>query len=148
MILTPHILIGAALGANLPPATLFLYLLPFAAVSLHYALDRVPHYDYKIYPFSLIRALKILLDLTFGILTIWLIYRFFNPTLNIPHTALGAFFGILPDGFSFLSFIIPWKLFSRYQYFHNFFHHKKKAILLISLLTQIITFITAIYFLI
>lgn len=147
---------GAALGANFGAMTWSFYLLPLTAIALHHALDRVPHYDYKIKPFSLITASKVFVDLTFGILTIWVIYQFFNPAINIYLTALGAFFGVFPDGLLLISFFLPGKLADRYQNFHKFLHHRhqivngeeKKAISWTGLLTQIIAIIIAIYLLI
>lgn len=128
MVLSPHIIAGAALGANFPATSWSFYLLPLAAIALHHALDRVPHYDYKIKPFSLVVALKVFADLAFGILTIWVIYRFFNPAINIYLTALGAFFGVFPDGLLLISFFLPGKLANQYQNFHKFLHHRRQIV--------------------
>lgn len=119
---------GAALGANFPATNWSFYLLPLAAIALHHALDRVPHYDYKIKPFSLVVALRVFTDLTFGILTIWVIYRFFNPAINIYLTALGAFFGVFPDGLLLISFFSPGKLANQYQSFHKFLHRRHQIV--------------------
>lgn len=125
MILSPHIITGAALGANFHNP----YLLPLSAIALHHLLDKTPHYDYQIKPFSSIVALKIFLDISIGILTVLIVYFFFNPNLNIAYVFTGMFFGTLPDALLLASLILNKnKLLLKYQKFHNFFHFHDKDI--------------------
>lgn len=160
MILSPHIITGAALGANFSSEGWRMFVLPIIAMILHHSLDLTPHYDYKLKPFSFIVALKVFLDIAIGTATIIIIYLFFNPQINILTTASGAFFGTLPDGLLLLSFIFPNKLLLKYQRFHNSLHFNnkqidpatgaetKKGISIISVSTQLIAIVVAIIFLI
>lgn len=158
MILSPHLITSAALGANFQSTGWKIYLLPIIAIALHFILDRVPHYDYKIKPFSPIVAAKVITDISIGIIIILIIYLFFNPSLNLTIVAIGMFFGVLPDGFLLASFIFKNEWLQKYQRFHNFFHRKesenpeatekeKKAIAWAGLFTQIFVAIIAIYYL-
>lgn len=159
MILSPHIITGAALGANFSPEGWRIFVLPIIAMILHHSLDLTPHYDYKLKPLSFIVALKVFLDIIIGASTIIIIYLFFNPQINIWTTASGAFFGTLPDGLLLLSFIFPNKLLLKYQRLHNSLHFNNKQIdtttgleikkpaNILSIATQLIAIIIAIIFL-
>ncbi len=160
MILSPHIITGAALGANFQSADWRIYLLPIVAIILHHSLDRIPHYDYNLKPFSSLVAFKVFLDISVGTSTVALIYLFFNTDIDIFNTAIGAFFGTLPDGILLLSFIFPEKWLLKYQRFHAslHFHSKeinpqtgietKKTINFIGLFTQVTAVAISLYFLI
>ena len=161
MILSPHIITGAALGANFHNP----YLLPLGAMALHHLLDRAPHYDYQIKPFSSRVVLKVFLDISIGLLTVTIIYLFISPNINLAYTALGIFFGTLPDGILLASFIFKNNLLLKYQKLHSFLHfHDKnnkealnrnftlkelfrKKFFWIGAFTQLITLIVAVYFL-
>ncbi|MBI2054192.1 MAG: hypothetical protein HYT36_02570 [Candidatus Staskawiczbacteria bacterium] len=100
MILTPHLVFGAAVGS--------LAKNPFLAVALaflsHYVLDMIPHADYSI---NNIRAkqwqkimpdcLKVFADFSLGITLIFIFSG------NQPIVYISAFFSILSDGFDLLS---------------------------------------------
>lgn len=124
MILSPHIITGAALGANFHNS----YLLPLAAIVLHHLLDKIPHYDYQIKPFSSIVALKIFLDISIGTLAVLAMSLFFNPDIDLTYAFIGMFFGTLPDAILLASFIFTGnELLLKYQKFHSFLHsHHKK----------------------
>lgn len=124
MILSSHLITGAALGANFQN----IYLMPIAAMALHFFLDKIPHYDYKIKPFSLVVIAKVTADISFGIITILIIYLFFNPSINLTHTAIGMFFSALPDGFLLASFIFKNKWLQKYQKLHVFFHKNNEGV--------------------
>jgi hypothetical protein len=118
MILLVHLLFGAAIASaikNVPLAIVLAFL-------SHYFLDFIPHIEYSIeniekrrWQKSFSNFLKITLDFCFGIL---LISMFSG---NQPIVYIGAFFAILPDGFSVLNLIISNKILK----IHNGFHKKK-----------------------
>lgn len=148
MILFPHLIAGAALGAKFQNP----YLMPIAAIALHHFMDRLPHYDYKILPFSASSIVKIIADISAGILTIAFIYLFFNPIANLTSIISGAFFSALPDGLLLLSFIFPKNnLLQKYQKFHGLFHYnpaKTQEFRWSGILVQVIVILIAIYLII
>lgn len=124
MILSPHIITGAALGANFHHP----YLLPLSAIALHHLLDKIPHYDYQIKPFSSRVALKVFADISIGLLIVAIIYLFINSNINLMYTAMGMLFGTLPDGILLVSFIFNNNILIKYQKFHSFIHgHDKES---------------------
>ena len=117
MVLTPHILVGAALGASISNPVMAVV----GAFALHFALDAIPHWDYDIYSSRKKAALKVGADLAIaGITILLLIWRM--PIEQQINTLIGGFFGVLPDGFLFLSFIFKNKYLDRFARFHNFWH--------------------------
>lgn len=138
MILTPHIIFGAAVGSNFQnPLIAFL-----ASMISHYFLDSFKHWDYsfdnlKNY-LNLLRVkaenkenanfnlaakdfFKIAFDFSLGFLI--LIY-FLNQDPQLFKILLSGFFGALPDGFQILHFVFP-KIFLKHQEFHDFMHFPK-----------------------
>lgn len=117
MVLTPHILAGAALGANIAN--------PLAAAgsafALHFALDAIPHWDYDIRSSRKKAAIKVGVDLAIACAATLFLIRHMPPEQQI-NTLVGGFFGVLPDGFLFLSFIFKNKLLDRFARFHDFWH--------------------------
>ncbi len=119
MILTPHILAGAAIATNISNPFLGLIL----AFLSHYFLDFIPHREYSIknikkrqWQKSFFDSLKIALDIFLGILII----LFLTKKLFLAFT--GSFFALLPDGFTLLFLIFPENKFLKKHYF---FHSKK-----------------------
>ena len=110
MLLAPHILVGAAVAVSTSNPILGLL---FAFLS-HFILDRIPHWEYSaealktiptkgiLYVAPILR--RVALDITAGFVV--LIVAVAISSDNIPFTAwaFGGFFGILPDGLSFLLF--------------------------------------------
>lgn len=147
MVLSPHLIAGAALGAKFQNP----YLMPMVAIALHHLMDRLPHYDYKIMPFSASSTIKISLDILAGILTIAFIYLFFNPAADLTSIINGVFFSALPDGILLLSLIFPKNnLLQKYQKFHGLFHYdpiKTHKFRLSGIYVQVIISVIAIYFL-
>lgn len=101
----------------------------FAFLS-HFVLDFIPHNEYNVkniksknWQKSGWDFLKIFLDFSAGILLIFL----FSDKQAIIFIA--AFFSILPDGFSFLSYVFPSKFLQLFSNFHqkkmHFFKYKK-----------------------
>ena len=162
MLLAPHILVGAAVAASTSNPILGLL---FAFLS-HFILDRIPHWEYSaealktiptkgiLYVAPILR--RVALDITAGFVV--LIVAVAISSDNIPFTAwaFGGFFGILPDGLSFLLFTRRkngrWGKFLKIFYlFHQKAHFDKKMglpPLRIGLSTQAIAILLALYFLI
>lgn len=129
MILTPHLLLGAAIASKIEYAPLAIIL----AFLSHYLLDLIPHIEYSIdniekkqWQKSLPDILRVFLDFSFGIL---LILIFSN---NQPIIFVCAFFAILPDGLSLLNSSFPNKILKTYSNIHqgkiHFLKHKKISI--------------------
>lgn len=120
MLLTPHILTGAAIASNISNPVLGLFL----AFLSHYFLDIIPHQEYDIknikeknWQKSFFSFLKVFLDATLGILVI-----FFLSGTNVLIFA-AAFLAILPDGLTLLFLFLPEnKLFKKYETFHLGLH--------------------------
>ena len=162
MLLAPHILVGAAVAARTANPILGIV---FAFLS-HFILDRIPHWEYSAEPLRNIPAKGILyvapilrrvaLDITAGFIV--LITAVAVSSHEIPFTAwaLGGFFGILPDGLSFLFFIRKkggrWgSILKIFYLFHQKVHFDKKMglpPLRIGLSTQAIAILLALYFII
>lgn len=145
MILTPHLIAGAAIASQ----TNNLFLIAVISFFSHHLLDALPHWDYKIsFKKRLgISALKITADILIGIIFILTVFFISSKIdfFSLLKLFLGAFFSILPDGFQFLAFMFPNKSFKSYLKFHRFFGSKyKKSFSLIGLSTQIIIIILAI----
>jgi hypothetical protein len=137
MILTPHLLIGAVIGAK----THNLGLIMALGLLSHLILDRIPHWDYSNPGISnfkktrninalIIDTLKIVIDGVIGLMIVFLIGLRSKDLLqvnNIVFMAVGIFFATLPDISLFLAFLVfPQKISERIIKFHyGFFHYKK-----------------------
>jgi len=162
MLLAPHILVGAAVAISIPNPLLGLLL----AFLSHFILDRIPHWEYSVEPLRNISAKGLLyvapilrrvaIDITTGVVLL-IIAVTLSPD-DIPFTAwaFGGFFGILPDGLSFLLFIRRKKgrwggILKAFYLVHQKVHFDKKMglpPLRISLSTQAIAILLALYFII
>ena len=160
MLLAPHILVGAAVAASTSNPLLGIV---FAFLS-HFILDRIPHWEYSVEPLRNISAKGLLyvapilrrvaIDLTAGFVVL-IIAVAISPN-DIPFTAwaLGGFFGILPDGLSFLLFIrrkngLWGSILKVFYLIHQKVHFDKKTglpPLRIGLSTQAIAVLLALYF--
>lgn len=117
MVLTPHILAGAAALTLAPNPVLGLI---FAILS-HYLMDFVPHVAYSIenirekqWGRSLPEFLKVFLDATLGFGTVYLIL---GPS---PVIFLAGFLAVAPDGLTFLHVIFPGnKLLGKHSQMHQ-----------------------------
>ncbi len=135
MILSVHMLAGAAIGSK---AKKYWAIFILAIIS-HFVLDAIPHWEYATqfidaanYDFMVI-TLKASIDLIAGAATIYFILRSSNllrpasTSLGGP-ALLGAFFGLLPDGFNFLYFLfkitLGWNITPLYYFMtlHNKIH--------------------------
>jgi hypothetical protein len=134
MILLVHLLFGAAIGSvikNIPLAVALAFL-------SHYLLDLLPHIEYGEDSFAYIEnkgkkqlhkmlpdILKIIFDLSSGILLIWIFSR------EQPAIYICAFFALLPDGFTVLNYIMPNKFLELNYKLHqkiHFLKHKKISV--------------------
>ena len=96
MIASVHILTSAALSKGIDN----IYILPFAALALHFLVDMIPHYDYR--PFEEISPKKsvflIIADNLFGVFAVFLLSYFNNWNFAEYYAAsIAIFFGLLPD---------------------------------------------------
>jgi len=135
MILTPHILIGIAIGVKIQNPWLGF----FAGLASHLILDAIPHNEYgqkdtgkKIKEMNLSTILKALLDISIGLGLVYFIYTIKSFVIN-PWAITGA---VLPDIISVLSWQFPNKFFTILNKFHSF--HAKKFDGKFGIVTQII----------
>ncbi|MDP2934616.1 MAG: hypothetical protein Q8N59_02535 [bacterium] len=157
MILTPHLLIGAAIGAK----THNLGLIVILALLSHVILDRIPHWDYptsgikyfrqtKNFKTLFIDFLKIAIDALCGILIVIFLAQKTNQLNNWMFILLGIFFAVLPDIFLFASRILcSEKTADKYTNFHHKFFHgpkteKEGKITFLGLTTEILMIILTI----
>lgn len=120
MILTTHMLAGAALGANVQNP----YAVAGLAVILHFVLDLLPHGDYLNKNSRLREFWKVAIDLLVGIALI-------APFLFIPgkssgsslNILIGVFFSLFPDGTTFLYIWMKVKFLRPLKDFHARLHY-------------------------
>jgi len=118
MILTPHILAGAAVATQTSNPVLII----LVATSLHHVLDASPHWDYDIKSSRKSAAIKVTIDILLALA----ILLFFIRDLSLQQQVLilmGGFFGVLPDGLLFTNKASNGKYFFRYVKFHDFWHY-------------------------
>lgn len=141
MLTTPHLLVGAAIGAEIGPAHP-IWVVPAAGGS-HFFFDWVPHLMGFIEAEDLDKKdiLFVLGDVLLGV-TILTILSLHNPHWEI--LWIGAIASVLPDfHHTFRVVFGPDKL-KKYVKAHMKFHYKKQVNLLVGIGTQIITCIAAI----
>lgn len=124
MILTAHLLTGAAIATKIQIAPLAFVLAFFS----HYLLDFLPHREYSIdnilekrWRKSFPDFLKVTLDICFGILLVLIFSK------NSPLIFIAAFSAILTDGFTLLWLIFPNKLLQIHENFHQKVHFFKEV---------------------
>lgn len=154
MILTPHLLVGAAIATKIKFLPLPLTLL--LAFLSHYLLDSLPHWEPELdlddfaknikkrrWKKVLPNSLKVFPDFFLGLLIIFIFSK------NLPLAMAGGFLGVLPDGLMFLSLISPNKLLKLHSKFKRkiYFPKNKKVPLFWGIFTQILVMLAAIYFL-
>ncbi len=137
MILIPHAIVGAAIANLLPKHKILGFTLALAS---HYALDMIPHSEYKLDGFfdedsksiksiwnntqAQFHLFRVVLDLLIG--TILCAILFIRGEQSFFLTSLGIFAGLLPDFFQFLYFKYKKQPFVFLQKIHDFFHNSKK----------------------
>ncbi len=137
MILIPHTIVGAAVTNLFPNHPMIGFAL---ALGSHYALDMIPHAEYKLDGFfdensrtmksiwnntkAYFHLFRVALDLLIGIILCAIIFVRGEQSLFL--TALGVFAGILPDFFQFLYFKYKKEPWIFLQKVHDFFHNSNK----------------------
>lgn len=117
MILTPHILAGAALATQISNPVA---IIP-AALAAHYLLDAVPHWDYDIRSSRKAAIVKVTADIALASTLIFYMIWNLAPEKQI-NILIGGFFGVMPDGLLFLSWIIKKNYLAAFTRFHDFWH--------------------------
>jgi hypothetical protein len=120
MILTSHILSGAALGANIRNP----YLAAASAVALHFILDLFPHGDYLNKKSGIREFWKVAIDLFFGFAIIGaiLLSKDVLGHDTLQNVLIGIFFSLLPDGITFLYWKMGIKFLKPIYDFHQNLH--------------------------
>jgi len=159
MILSPHIIVGAVIGAK----TQNLGLIILLGVLIHFIMDWIPHYDYKVLKYiekfkktknlkSIFPLLiKLFFDSMSGFLIVIILVLYKDIFYLWPFILFGIFFSIFPDiilGFSLL--FSSKKILKKYFAFHKKYLHfsKKKEegkITFLGLITQIIVIIVSVF---
>lgn len=126
MILTTHILSGAALGANVQNP----WAVAGLSIVLHFFLDTLPHGDYLNKKSSLREFWKVAVDiaislaLVIGIIDCCRQIGDANTTKNI---FIGIFFSLLPDGTTFMYRHLGMKFLKPLKGFHESLHFYKNG---------------------
>lgn len=139
MLTTPHLIVGAAIGAHFHNP---MVIAPAAAAS-HFLLDSIPHLMGIIEVEDLDKKdlVFVALDVVLGV---GLVYFFARNNPNSELLWLGAFCAMLPDfHHTFQALFGPDKL-ERYDRLHLKFHYKKPMDIVPGMATQIVTVILAI----
>lgn len=127
MILTSHILAGAAIGSQINNPVLAA---TFAFIS-HFVLDFIPHPEEynidnlktkKFNKYFIKDLIKVFIDFILGFI---IVFYFSRGSFNFSNILIGAFFGALPDGLQFLSFQFNFKFLQVSQKFHIKVHFFK-----------------------
>jgi len=158
MILTPHILAGAVIGAK----TQNLGLIIILGIISHFILDKFSHWEYINYGIRNFRKnksfkslffdlFKITIDGLVGLLIVFLIVWQNHLLNNWSFILFGIFFSILPDILLGLMWILVSPTLSeKYMKFHHSFLHgpkdkeKEGKITFLGLITQILVIIISI----
>ncbi len=152
MILTPHILAGAAIGSktNKPRQIFILILLVLLS---HYFLDAFPHYEYNVTALMnglnldfIVAALKVFIDFAAG--TLFVIF-FCRQRQNFYYILAGGLISLLPDAILFLSWQTNLPFLNYLAALNHEFHYSKNipAPFFAGLITQITTLIIAVFIL-
>ncbi|HUT96413.1 MAG TPA: hypothetical protein VMW82_02510 [Candidatus Paceibacterota bacterium] len=161
MILLPHIITGAVIGAKTQNFGLIIIL----GFLIHFIMDRIPHWDYSIkgvqdfrktrnFKKLIITLIKIGIDGLIGLLIVFLTL-WQKEQLNFNYllfVLFGIFVSVLPDIiFAFFILFMPTHLLKNYLDFHYKYLHLKKegGITFLGLSAQIavIIFVLVVFFL-
>ncbi|TSC53869.1 MAG: hypothetical protein LiPW39_20 [Parcubacteria group bacterium LiPW_39] len=144
MVLTPHLLIGAAIGSKFEK-TRWLVFLIIASLFSHYLLDTIPHAEYNVdaladgFNFNFaVAGLKVFWDLFIGLSAVFFLSQ---KKRNLYFILIGAIAAILPDVIIFMSWQIDNLNFLNYLVAlgHKIHYPENSSVALpIGLMTQII----------
>ncbi len=124
MIITPHILAGAAIGS----ASRSYWLVAILALLSHFIFDVIPHAEYDLPALKrkikgrgmlFFDLAKIGVDFSIGFLIIIFLTKNYA---DLSYILTGMFFGILPDIFSFLGFVFDFRFLKTLYGYHNAAH--------------------------
>ena len=150
MILTPHILIGAAIGAKIGN----FYLVALLSLTAHYLMESIPHSEYNINSLKnkfinkefYLSLTKVFFDFLLGF-SLGFCLSFNSPHFN--YVIIGMLFAVIPDFLLFLYWQYDSKILSVLRQFHQALHFKNKNTLFWQgILTQVIISLVAILILI
>ena len=153
MILTPHILVGAAIGLKIKnPVLVFI-----AAFLSHFVLDIIPHSEYNVEVLTekpskrfIMPCLKIFIDLIFGLGIVFGASKMLSrmETFSINNLYLGVFSAALPDGLTVLYWLYWQMRKNKNKVFKKIAHfcipHPQKIYGKFGVVTQIIVSLLAI----
>lgn len=129
MILTPHILLGAAIASKIP--NIWGLILAFLS---HFVLDAVPHWEYSIKGVQRTKknqflrdALKVELDFCLGVIIFTFIAVDLSP-IRVVYGLLGIAAAAFPDGLMFFYYISGRKYLRKFTEFHYWIHPKRHKI--------------------
>lgn len=133
MLTTPHLVLGAAIGANFDKA---IYVVPIAAAS-HFLLDSIPHLQGYIEVEDLDKKDIFLLfaDALVGVMLVAILA--FN-SAQTELIILGAFSAYLPDFHHIYQVIFGSDKLDKYNRIHRKFHWKRDMRILPGMATQIV----------
>ena len=139
MVITPHLLAGAAIGAHSPNVWAAFC---FGLLS-HYLLDSLPHWEYlkdiKIKKFN--ELVKILIDFIIG--SIIVIFLFLSSSFNII-IIFGIIGALLPDFIEFIYKNFKIKFLRPLSLFHLKTHYYKRVSFLKGSISQVIVAVISI----
>ncbi len=121
MILSTHILSGAALGANIQNP----YVVAVLSIVLHFILDFLPHGDYLNKKSRLWECWKGILDVAIGLIIVSVIIFLFGnglKTSRLTGIAIGIFFSLLPDATTFFYLFLKIRFLKPVYGLHQFLH--------------------------
>lgn len=133
MVLLPHMLAGAIVGAKIHS---YAVIVP-VSLALHFFLDALPHWEYKVRgldkPYGakfLVFLAKVVLDLTLGAAVIW---WFLGGSPYLGYIFFSVFISLLPDGLLLMQGLAKGrsKFLNRLRLFHKGVHlrdNKKLAV--------------------
>ncbi|MBM3256383.1 MAG: hypothetical protein FJZ04_02865 [Candidatus Moranbacteria bacterium] len=149
MILTTHFVTGSAVASLTDNSLLVITI----SVVLHFLLDMIPHWEYITEELDSTKELKnylpqLAIDILLGPLLVSALFCYFfgfNPE-KMFWLFGGGFFGVLPDGLTFLGAVFPQnKVLRRLYYFHCWIQPKKVLGWQLGILTQLIIVAVALY---
>ena len=160
MIISPHLIVGAVIGAKTHNFGLIIAL----GIVSHFIIDMIPHWDYSIYNllnFSQNKKfrkiiwdlIKMMVDGLFGLLIVLLIIKQKNllNSRSIILISCGILISLLPDVlWGICSLFYKFKISKKYIAIHHFFHRigeakKESKSTFLGLATQILVIIIALF---
>jgi len=162
MIFTPHIIVGAVIGAK----TQNLGLVIILGILTHIILDKLPHWDYPVrkYTKNFKKTKKInslfplilhsVIDMTFGLLMVFFIVWQKDLFDLLPFIVVGIIFSLLLDAIGGCVLLFATEDFTKkyLNFLHKYIHHpetkeKEGKITFLGLATQIIVIMISVFLL-